>query len=142
MFIFSAWGLRTHCFSWDRNTRSGAGSVDKGCTQGPRFGSEMSIMAHHSSSTTAGQAAGLAYSILPQSKGFQASHFCPIPKGNIQHCPISQGMESRVSPQGSISTTEHPCSMQSPLLHSEMYTGQRVEKSSFTQHCRTSLIFP
>lgn len=82
VFIFSAWSLpqlRTHYFSWDRPSRSGAGNVGKGCTQGPSFELETSIMARHSSSTTAGQAAGLAYSIFPQSKGFQAT-FGQFPK--------------------------------------------------------------
>lgn len=72
-FLFR--GVRTHYFSWDWPTRSGAGNVAKGFTQGPSFELETSIMACHSSSTTAGQVAGLADSILPQSKGFQASHF-------------------------------------------------------------------
>lgn len=130
VFIFSAWGLRIHYFSWDRPTSLVLGMWAK-AAQGLSFESETSSRAHHSS-TTAGQAAGLAYSVFPQGKGFQASHFWTIPKGNIQHSPRSQGMESRVSPQGSISTTEHPCSPQCPLFHSEMYTGQRMEKSGLT----------
>lgn len=82
VLIFSAWGLGTHYFSWDRPTRSGPGNGGKGCTQGPSFELETSIMAHHSS-TTAEQAAGVADSIFPQSKGFQASRFWTIPKRNI-----------------------------------------------------------
>lgn len=130
VFIFSAWGLRTHYFSWDRSTRSGAGNGGKGCTQEPSFELETSIMAHHSS-TTAGQAAGVADPIFPQSKGFQASHFWTIPKRIIQHSPRSQGMESSVSPQGSISTQSilAPCNALCSTLKCTQDRGCRSQVS-------------
>ena len=120
--------LRIRCcgtFSWDKPTRSGAGNVGKGCTQGPSFGLETSIMAHHSSSTIAGlgavqlllHAAGLAYSIFPQNRGLGASHSWTNPKGNTQHSLTSQGMGSRGAPRGAIGI------MEAALLHTEMHFG-------------------
>lgn len=80
-----------------------------------------------------------------KAKVFRPVTFPQFPKETSNTAQYPRGWNPECLPrdtQGSIRTTEHPCSMQSPLLHSEMYTGQRVKKSSFTQHCRTSLIFP
>lgn len=119
--------LRTHDCSWDRPSSSAAESVGKGCTQGPSSELETSIMA------AALQGRGSSASLqLPSKRRISGCHFWTIPKGNTQHSPMAQGMESRASPQGSISTTEHPCSTKCPLFHSEMYTGQTTEKSSLT----------
>lgn len=143
-FVFSAWGLttaQTCCcgtFSWDKPTRSGAGNM--GCTQGPSFGLETSIMACHSSSSTIVwqgaiqlllHTAGLAYSIFPQNRGFGASCSWINPKGNIQNSLTSQGMASRVATQGAISITE------AALLHREMHFGplrDRAEDGEVRSH--------
>lgn len=64
------------------------GHMGKGCTQGPIFGLETSIMARHSSSTIAGQGAtqpllhvaGLAFFIFTQNRGLGASPSWTHPK--------------------------------------------------------------